>query len=107
VCARLLDLLETCDKKKFLTTGGHSTVTPCTLPEWLPDHIIKEMVVEFGRRLRVELVKLQQRTEVLRGRTSSTDTRRISVDSVGSKNESIDNDGFEEAFTRALKAPSS
>ena len=46
-------------------------------------HIIKEMVVEFGSRLRRELVELQQRTEVLRRRTCSTDTQRISLDSIG------------------------
>lgn len=84
VCAHLLRLLSTCNGKRFVTTGEHSTITPCSLPEWLPAHIIKEMVVEFGSRLRRELVELLQRTEVLRRRTCSTDTRRISLDSIGS-----------------------
>lgn len=43
------------------------------------------MAEEFGLRLRKALVDLQQRSaEVLRRRTSSTDTRRISMDSMGS-----------------------
>jgi hypothetical protein len=93
----MLDLLETHDKKKFLTTGGHSTITACTLPEWLPANIINEMVIEFGKKLRNELVKLHQRgNEVLRRRASSNDTRRISLDSVESKNESVNLDDFEE-----------
>jgi hypothetical protein len=41
------------------------------------------MAVEFGGRLREELVNLQQRTELLRARTRSTDTRRMSLDSLG------------------------
>jgi hypothetical protein len=98
VCAHLLDILETPDGKKFYTTGRHSTITGCTLPEWLPADIVNAMVVEFGRRLRRELVKLQQRTKVLRRRTSSSDTRRISVDTVKSGNEEIDDEFLVEAF---------
>ena len=72
------------DKHKFIITGRHSTITPCTLPEWLPADIIKKMTVEFGGRLRRELVKLQKGTEDLRQRTFSTDTRRISQESLSS-----------------------
>ena len=50
----------------FLITGEHSRVTACTLPEWLLEDIIKQMVNEFAGRLRKELVKLQQTTAVLR-----------------------------------------
>ena len=82
----------------FLTTASHSTITACTLPEWLPADIIKAMTVEFGRRLRGDLVRLQQRTEVLRRRTSSIDTRRISVDSIARRNEVVDCDQLVEAF---------
>lgn len=82
MCAHLLKLLSTHDGEKFVTTGEHSTVTPCTLPEWLPANIIKAMVVEFGSRLRKELVELHQRTDILRSRTCSTDTQRMSLDSM-------------------------
>jgi len=76
----------------FFATEEHSTITPCTLPDWLPRDIIEKMVVEFGSRLRMELVKLQNNTEVLRCRTSSTDTRRISLDSVAGLVKQIDDD---------------
>lgn len=89
MCAHLLRLLRTHDGKKFITTGEHSTITACTLPEWLPADIIKEMVVEFGSRLRRELVELHQRTEVLQRRACSTDTRRISLDSMGGPEKDI------------------
>lgn len=45
-------------------------------------NIIEEMVMEFGVRLRRELVKLHKGTEVLRRQTASTDTRRLSLDSM-------------------------
>ena len=89
MCAHLLKLLKTHDGKTFITTGEHSKVTPCTLPEWLPRSIIEEMVGEFGSRLRRELVKLRQRTKVLRLRTASTDTRRISLDSIATTGEAL------------------
>ena len=60
------------------------------------------MAEEFGLRLRKALVDLQQRSaEVLRRRTSSTDTRRISLDSMGSSeadSELINNESIRRAF---------
>jgi hypothetical protein len=41
------------------------------------------MVVEFSRRLREELVKLQESTN-LRGRAGTSDTGRMSMDSIRS-----------------------
>lgn len=89
----LLKLLKTHDGKMFVTTGEHSKITSCTLPEWLPVDIIEQMAVEFGRRLRKELVKLQQSTEVLRRRVDSTDTRRISLDSIRTSEEGPNDQG--------------
>ena len=60
VCAFLLRLLKTHDKKKFLITGEHSRITPCTLPEWLPVDVIKAMIDEFVGRLRKELLGLYE-----------------------------------------------
>lgn len=68
---------------KFLTSDEHSNITPCALPEWLPGKIVHLMVVEFGRRLKVELHKLQISNE-LRLRRGTTDTVRMSMDSVRS-----------------------
>ena len=62
VCAHLLSLLKMYSGEMFVTTGEHSTITLCTLSEWLPgllpDLIVNEMVREFGLRLKKELVEL-------------------------------------------------
>ena len=100
MCVRVLDLLKTHDRKRFITTGGHSTITPCTLPESLPADIIKAIVVEFGKRLRGDLVKIQQHAEVLRQRTSSIDTRRISLESMMQRNEEVDCDEIDQGIRR-------
>ena len=42
------------------TMGNHSMITACTLPEFVPEELIDQMVVEFGLRLRKELVNLQK-----------------------------------------------
>ena len=76
MCAFLLDLLKTHDKK-FTVTGEHSRISACTLPEWLPEDAIKETVDEFAKRLRKQLVDLYE-CEVLqvRGQSETNDTRR-------------------------------
>jgi hypothetical protein len=70
------------DKGSFITTGNHTTISACTLPECIPQHIIDQMVVEFGLKLRKELVNLQTTTKVQRARAQTNDTRRISMDSL-------------------------
>ena len=100
VCVRVLELMKTHDGQAFLTTGGHTTFTGCTLPENLPTDIIKTMTVEFGSRLRRDLVKLHQRTEVLRQRTSSIDTQRMSLESMMPRKESVDYDDLKEAIVQ-------
>ena len=57
MCAFLLSLLNKSEghKTKFVVSDEHSNITACTLPEWLPGGIVYSMVVEFSRRLRVEL----------------------------------------------------
>ncbi|KAM6499275.1 hypothetical protein JOM56_004783 [Amanita muscaria] len=82
VCAHVLAILKSKDERPFIFKGHHSTVTACTLPEWLPKEVINKVVSEFGGRLRRELVKLKQRTEIVRARTHSVDSRRLSVDSM-------------------------
>jgi len=62
VCVFLLKLLAPLKGSSFLITGEHSRITACTLPEWLSEDIIKQMVDEFVGRLRKELVKLPQAT---------------------------------------------
>jgi hypothetical protein len=104
VCAYLLKLLKTHDGKMYVTTGEHSKITACTLPEWLPADIIEQMAVEFGRRLRKELVKLQQTNEILRRRIDSTDTRRISLDSIWTSEEGPnDQETIDDAYEAMVK----
>lgn len=52
--------------------GSHGTVTACTLPMWLPTHIIDIMVADFGTQLRNELVNLMSLTGQWRKRSAST-----------------------------------
>jgi len=80
----LLKLLKTWDGNPFIITGKHSTITPCTLPKWLPADVIARMVSEFGSRLRRELVKLKQCTEIVWPWTCSTDTAKLSMNSLNS-----------------------
>jgi hypothetical protein len=98
VCAHLLKILKTWDGKKFVFKGSHSMVTACTLPEWLPADIIDTMNMEFGARLRKELVKFMQRTEIMRVRVHSTDTDRLSLDSIH-RDPSITTDFWIDAFS--------
>jgi len=83
VCAYLLTLLNLHFETNFVISDEHSNITSCALPEWLPETIVSLMVVEFGRRLRVELHNL--RSSNLHGRRLGTsDTTRCSMDSVRS-----------------------
>jgi len=82
VCARVLGLLKPNKFDKFFTTGIHTTITACTLPECLPEKIIDQLVLEFGLRLRRELVNLQETATVQRLRARSNDTRRLSMESI-------------------------
>jgi hypothetical protein len=95
------------NKTKFVVSDEHSNITACPLPEWLPGEIVHAMVVEFSRRLRVELKKLQNvmHSKALgHNRTKMSDTGRMSVDSTVSE-EFADSDAEEEAlaFSRKLE----
>ena len=69
-------------------------------------NIIETMTVEFGSKLRRDLVKLQQRTEVLRRRTSSEsiDTQRMSLESTMPRGESVDYDDLTANIVRHREA---
>ena len=60
--------------------------------------------MEFGSKLRRDLVKLQQRTEVLRRRTSSIDTQRMSLESTMPRGESVDYDDLTANIVRHREA---
>jgi hypothetical protein len=104
VCAYLLSLLNGLEGRKgkaFVVSDEHSHITSCTLPKWLPGDIIYSMVVEFSRRLRVELTRLQRTSYVQargHGPTRSSDTGRMSVNSNVTQ-ESDDEEEQTEAFS--------
>jgi hypothetical protein len=83
VCAFLLKLLNKHYKTTFVVSDQHTNITPCALPEWLPEDFIHSMVLEFSRRFRAELNILQRSSG--RGRARTSDMGRMSIDSVGSQ----------------------
>jgi hypothetical protein len=94
VCAFLLNLLNKQFKTKFVVSDVHSNITPCALPEWFPGNIVRSMVVEFGRRLKEELCMLQESTGQRR-QADTTDTVRMSMDSI----RSTESQGREDDFS--------
>ena len=84
VCTYLLYLLNKHHKTKFIVSDEHTNITACTLTEWLPGEIVYMMVVEFSRRLREELTSLQSISQQ-RGRAGTSDTGRMSMDSIRSQ----------------------
>jgi hypothetical protein len=105
VCAYLLSLLNGLEDRngnaKFVISDEHSHITSCTLPKWLPGDIVYSMVVEFSRRLRVELTRLQSTSYGQargHGPTRSSDTGRMSVNSNVTQ-ESDDEEEQTEAFS--------
>jgi hypothetical protein len=99
----MLTLLKTKDKGNFLTTGSHTTITACTLPDCLPKHMIDEMAEEFGLRLRKELVNLMYTTSrVQRGRARTYDSRRISMESLVLTERDRGNRNLSKALGRGL-----
>lgn len=61
----------------------HSNITSCAIPDWLPRDIVIKMVEEFSSRLKVELNNLQ-RVSGGRGRADTSNTGRMSMDSLRS-----------------------
>lgn len=102
ICARLLSLLKANNQDSFLTTGNHSTISACTLPESLPQKIIDQMVMEFGLRLRKELVNLQKTNEVRRARVRTNDTRRMSMESLQLTEREHENRGLSKALKSGI-----
>ena len=79
-CQQLLLLLGT-GKALFVIRGSHSTVTACTLPTWLPAHVVDSMNNIFGDQLRWELLNLIESSELLWKCAQSTGSQRLSSDS--------------------------
>lgn len=63
VCATLLSTITPqATNQPFLIRGSHRTITSCTLPDWTPPHIVKELIKHFGEPLREEIGRLMERT---------------------------------------------
>jgi hypothetical protein len=107
VCASLLKLLN--DSKdceaNFVVSDEHYNITPCTLPKWLPGNYVHAMVVEFSRKLRVELTDLRKASNSPaqgHGRTKSSDTGRMSMDSNESQEADWPDKGSSMAFGETI-----
>ena len=83
MCEHLLHLLTGDTSPRFILRGSHNTVTPCTLPTWLPERLVDLMNDFFGAQLRQELIDLMGRSELLRNRAHSTGSQRLSFESEG------------------------
>jgi hypothetical protein len=70
-CSTLLKFLKHAEGP-FHTRGAHNTISACSLPTWLPDHIVAHMNDVFGGLLRRELVNLIKEPSSRRGRSMST-----------------------------------
>jgi hypothetical protein len=66
----------------FIFRGSHSTISPCTLPEWLPKDVIDAVAKTFGAQLKEDLVKLVGRQKILmQGRPKTSQSGTLSMDS--------------------------
>lgn len=83
MCAHLLHLLteqrivDDHPAPHFIVRGSHNTVTACSLPPWLPEHIVDAMNQHFGQQLRTKLLKFHG--TLLRDRPASTGSNGLSL----------------------------
>ena len=66
----------------FVTRGAHSSISPCSLPAELPEHVIHDMNMTFGEQLRVQLTEFMANSKLVRNRTISATSDRLSLDSL-------------------------
>lgn len=72
-CQHLLSLLSKQRDRPLIVTGSHNALTPCTMPTWLPGHIVDSMNQFFGAQLRRELVEIVDRSEILQNPSTDLD----------------------------------
>jgi hypothetical protein len=93
VCSYLLRLLNEHCGAEFVISDEHTNITPCALPVWLPEKIVRLMVLEFSGRLREELTELRQKSMSqlpVQGRAGSSGIGRILLDRIGSLGDTRD-----------------
>ncbi|PPQ94674.1 hypothetical protein CVT25_009434 [Psilocybe cyanescens] len=76
-CATLLDLLSR--QTDTYATYYQRMVTACTLPIWLPGHIMDSMNDHFGSMLQEEIVKWMCTMELRRNRSDSSSLCKLST----------------------------
>jgi hypothetical protein len=92
VCKHLIKILGESRLQPFTIGGSHNTITACTLPTWLPEYIVDKMNEHFGGQLRRELVNVMKSQDLVRRRTPSSGSRRVSTDSNRSNPDDIEVD---------------
>ena len=105
VCQQLLNILTT--GKPFVVRGSHTKISSCTLPTWLPENIVNSMNIIFGSQLRGELSELIERKSVVRNRSLSLESQRLSIDSTRSDNNASMIADFKETAKSAFQEKNS
>ena len=87
VCDFVLALLpgKKKDNKSFIVQGSNNTVTACSPPIWIPEHIVDLMNEAFGGQLRQELIDFIDHSKNLtfmHNRTRSMGSQKLSIGSI-------------------------
>ncbi|KAF8349088.1 hypothetical protein F5887DRAFT_1242942 [Amanita rubescens] len=84
VCHHLLQTLSNCQppEQVFVTRGTHDLISPCSLPTQLPEDVIRDMNMTFGKQLRVQLTKFIANSKLVRNCTMSATSDRLSLDTL-------------------------
>ena len=67
--------------RRFIFRGSHSTISACTLPNWLTKEVIDYMAENFGNRLKMDLAGIVKREVLMQGRAKTPQSDTLSMDS--------------------------
>ena len=73
------------DNKSFIVRGSHNTVTACSPPIWISEHIVDSMNEAFGGQLRQELIDFMdclKNSTFVHNHTHSTGSQKLSIGSI-------------------------
>ena len=66
----------------FFFRGSHEFLSACTLPKWVPESVATCAIKYYSNRLREALEDLMASSKVVRNQTKSTQSSRLSLDSL-------------------------
>ena len=66
----------------FFFRGSHDFLSACTLPKWDPELVATRAIIYYRNRLRGALEDLMASSKVVCNRTKSTQSSRLSLDSL-------------------------